>query len=210
MVSSRLTAELLDTDPVSGKSRGLVATVRRVARAMNRSKLGYSIIGATALSVRGLPRMTVDIDLVVMLDEAEQAIRALSDARLQATTPVGSASAPESMIVFVDPLTQVEVDLLNAAGEPEATAIEHATETRVFGVTAKVATLESLLLLYLYSNEPKHLGDFASIVRSGKADLTMAERTLAELHPPMLATWQRRVDEARSPAPAPPRPPKRR
>jgi hypothetical protein len=114
------------------------------------------------------------------------------------------------MVVFVDPATEVEVDLLIAAGDPEAIACEEAQPAAVFGVQAPVATLEHLLLLYLYSNQPKHLGDFAAIVTSGRADLGVAERKLAEIHPEMLDDWRRRVRQAQQPPPAPPRPAPRR
>lgn len=78
----------------------------------------------------------------------------------------------------------------------------------MFGASAPVESLEHLLLPF-HSNQPEHLGDFASIVQSGRADLKLAERTLALMHPEMLAGWRRRVAQARAPAPAPPRPPRR-
>lgn len=84
-------------------------------------------------------------------------------------------------------------DLLVASGDPEAIAIDQGTIKQVFGVRAPVATLEHLLLLYLYSNQPKHLGDFAAIVQSKLADLARAEKLLAVMHPEMLVEWRDRV-----------------
>lgn len=170
----------------------------------------YGVIGATALAVRGLPRMTRDLDVTVLVDDGRRAIRALRAAGLRATTPTGTARDPEPMVVFVDPETRAEVDLLLAAGDPEATVIAEAPRARTFGVAVPVATLEHLLLLYLYSNQPRHLGDFAAIVQSGRADLAAAERTLARLHPEMLPEWRERVRGAKSPPPAPARPRPRR
>ena len=198
------------TDPISGRRRGLAATVRRALGALGAADLPFCVIGATALAVRGLPRMTRDLDVAVMLDDAPRAWEALLGAGLQASTPLGTLDDPESMVVFVDPKTRVEVDLMVAAGDPEATAIDNAENAEVFGVRAPVATLEHLLLLYLYSNQPKHLGDFATIVQSKLVDLTRAERLLAVMHPEMLGDYARRVDAARSPPPPPPRPPRRR
>jgi len=124
--------DVLLLDPVTGGRTGLDVTVRRALAALKASGAPFCVVGATALAVRGLPRMT--------------------------------------------------------------------------RVQAPVATLEHLLLLYLYSNQPKHLGDFAAIVISGRADLGAAERKLADIHPEMLPEWRRRVQEARQPPPAPPRP----
>ena len=77
--------------------------------------------------------------------------------------------------------------MLVAAGDPEATVIADAPPANVFGVKAPVAMLEHLLVMYLYSNQPRHLGDFAAIVLSGKADLSKAERSLRDMHP----SWAR-------------------
>ena len=198
--------DLLVTHPVTGRNTGLTRTVRKALGAMNRAQIPYCVVGATALAVRGLPRMTRDLDLVVMVDDAERAVGALEGAKLRAETPVGSPGDPEPMIVFVDPATAVEVDLLVAAGDPEATVCDEAPSALVFGTDAPVATLEHLLLLYLYSNQPKHLGDFAAIVQSERADLGLAERKLADMHPEMLVEWKRRVEAALRPPPAPVRP----
>jgi len=202
--------DLLVTDPVTGKRTGLAGTVRRVVREMRRADVRYCVIGASALAVRGFPRMTRDLDLVVMLDDATAAWAALEGAGLVASTPTGTPEDPESMVVFVDPKTKVDVDLLVAAGDPEATVLEQATDAQLFGARARVAELEHLLLLYLYSNQPKHLGDFATIARSGKADLARVERLVRETHPEMLPDLAERLRQARHPEPAPKRPPPRK
>lgn len=201
--------DLLVTDVRTGRTTGLARTVRRALASLAEARVPHVVIDATALAVRGLPRMTRALDVAVMIDDGAAAIDALRDAGLRATMPTGTAEDPEPMIVFVDPRTHVEVDLLIAAGDPEATAIDQASPVAVFGARAPVATLENLLLLYLYSNQPKHLGDFAAIVQSGRADLARAERTLALMHEEMLGEWRARVKQALAPAPSPARPPPR-
>jgi hypothetical protein len=198
--------DLLVTNPVTGKTTGLTRTVRNALRSLRTARVPHCVIGATALAVRGLPRMTGDLDIVVMRDAAQDAIRALRGAGLRPATPTGTSEDPEPMIVFVDPKTNVDVDLLVAAGDPEATVCEQAPIGTVFGVKAPVASLEHLLLLYLYSNQPKHLGDFAAIVTSGTADLRAAEQLLAQMHQEMIPEWRRRVRAAQAPPPAPRRP----
>lgn len=200
--------DLLETDPVTGKKTGLARTIRKALKAIRTSKVRFSVIGATALAVRGLPRMSRDLEVVVMIDDADAAIAALRQAGLRALTPTHDDDEPQPMIVFVDPATDVEVDLLVAAGDPEATVIDQAELATVFGTQAPVASLEHLLLLYLYSNQPKHLGDFASIVQSGRVDLESVERTLTVMHRETLPTLRSRVKAARTPPPAPPRPPR--
>ena len=64
--------------------------------------------------------------------------------------------------------------------------------------------------MYLYSNQPRHLGDLARIVTETTVDLPAVERYLAEVHPEMLPVLHERVEMARHPAPPPLRPPRRR
>jgi hypothetical protein len=201
--------DLLVTDPVTGRTTGLTKTVRRALKAMEAARVPYCVIGATALAVRGLPRMTADLDLVVLIGDATRALSALRAAGLRSETPTGTERRREPMIVFVDPATEVEVDLLCAIGDPEATVIDAAPRTKVFGTTAPVATPEHLLLLYLYSNQPKHLGDFARIVQSGLADIGHVERMLRDMHPEMVRTFRRRIATVRWPRPSPSKPPPR-
>jgi hypothetical protein len=201
-------ADVLEIDPVTGRRTGLAAYARRALRALASKRIPHAVIGATALAVRGLPRMTRDVDIVVPLEEGLQALDALRRAGFEPTTPIDRDDL-DPMYVLVDP-TGGEVDLLVAAGEPEASILAEAPRSLVFGVRAKVATLEQLLLLYLYSNQPKHLGDFARIVTETKVDLFEVERYLSDVHPEMLGEFRQRVRAAREPKPAPPRPTRRR
>jgi hypothetical protein len=199
--------DLLVTDPVTGRTTGLARAVRAALAALRRARIPFSVVGATALSVRGLPRMTRDLDLVVRSEAALRALEALRKAGFRSATPLPrDADDLEPMYVLVHRETRVEVDLLVAFGEPERTVIEESERKQVFGASAPVARLEHLLVMYLYSNQPKHIGDFASIVQSGRADLGRAQRLLAEIHAEMLPEMKRRIQEARTPPPAPPRP----
>lgn len=198
--------DLLVLNPITGKQTGLDRTVRRALSAMRKARIPYCVIGAAALAARGLPRMTRDLDLTVREEDQPRAVAALRKAGLVSRTPAEDDGEIEPMLVFQDPETDAEVDLLAATGDPEFTVIAQAMPAAVFGLRAPVATLEHLLLMYLYSNQPRHWGDFASIVQSGRADLKAAERLLRGMHAEMMGLWRKRVKEAQSPPPAPARP----
>ena len=121
--------------------------------------------------------------------------------------PPSYADQSDPMIVLVDPTHVVEVDVLIAAGNPEALIISTAPRAKIFGAMAPVATLEQLLLLYLYSNQPRHLGDFASIVQFPGVNLAEATRMLAEIHPEMLKVFRKRIKACQN-IPAAPRKPR--
>lgn len=199
--------DVLEVDAVTGRRIGLAAFARRALRALKLAKVPYAVIGAAALAARGLPRMTRDLDVVVLMEDAFAALAALERAGLHSVTPVRRREDPEPMYVLSG--RGGEVDLLVAAGEPESTVVAEAPRARLFGTTARVATLEHLVLMYLYSNQPRHLGDLARIVTETKVDLGAVERYLAEVHPEMLPVLRERVRAAKQPPPPPPRPKRR-
>jgi hypothetical protein len=202
-------ADVVEVDPVTGRATGLAAYSRRALRALASGKVPHALVGAAALAVRGLPRMTRDLDVVVLIEDAFAALDALGRAGFRSLTPVRQDEDPEPMYVLRDSKGN-EVDLLVAAGEPESTIVAEAPTATAFGVRAPVATLEHLVLMYLYSNQPRHMGDLARIVTETTVDLAAVERFLAEVHPEMLAVLRERVRAARHPAPPPPRPRRRR
>ena len=189
---------------MTGKTTSFAADSRKALRALVRAEVPFAVIGATALAARGLPRMTRDLDLVVTTDDAWGALDALEAAGFTSLSRVDRAHAPEAMYVLTKGSS--EVDLLVASGEPESTVIAEATRTPVFGVEAPTATLEQLVLMYLYSNQPRHQGDLARIVVEKDVDLAAVERYLAEVHVEMLPVLRERVHAARNPPPAPARP----
>lgn len=166
------------------------------------------MIGAAALAVRGLPRMTKDLDVVVTTDDAWAALDALEAAGFRSVAPVDREDEPESMYVLTH--GPAEVDLLVAAGEPESTVVAEAKVAVLFGVRAPVATLEHLVLMYLYSNQVRHQGDLARIVTETDIDLGAVERYLDDVHPEMLPVLRARIEAARHPPMAPARPTRRR
>jgi hypothetical protein len=201
-------ADILDLVVATGRRTGIAAAARRALNALNRARVPYAVIGATALAVRGLPRMTRDLDVVVVTEDAHVALGALTKAGFVATPPVEPEREPEAMYVLER--RGAEVDLLVASAEPESTVVAEAKKAEVFGVQAPVAGLEHLVLMYLYSNQVRHFGDLARIVTQTDVDLLAVERYLAEVHSEMLPVLRDRVHAARNPPEAPQRPARRR
>jgi hypothetical protein len=176
--------EILEVDPITGKRTNFALLVRQTLRALNAADVSFAVVGPVALAVHGFPRMSETLDVVVAAEHALYGRRALK--------------------------RRQRVNVLVASAEPESTVVAEAKRAEVFGVRAPVATLEHLVLMYLYSNQPRHLGDLARIVTETQVDLSAVERYLAEVHPEMLAVLRDRVRAARNPPPEPKRPPRRR
>ena len=199
-------ADLLEVNPVTGRQTGLAADARRALRALKLAAVPHAVIGAAALAARGLPRMTKDLDIAVLVEDAFRALDALRRAGFRSVTPINRAAEPDAMYVLRHGRAGVEVDVHVASGEPESTVVADATPARVFGAAAPVATLEHLVLMYLYSNQPRHFGDLARIVTETDVELGAVDRYLADVHPEMLPVLVERVRAARHPLPPPPRP----
>jgi hypothetical protein len=176
--------ELADLDLVTGRRTGVPAAMRTALVSLRNAKIRYALVGAVALGVRGLPRMTRELEVIVSPESALAAHEALERNR----RVVG------------------KVDVVVAVAEPETTVLLEAAPERVLGVTVRVASLEHLLLMHLYSKQSEHIGDFARIVNESKVNLKRVEAWLKEEHPEMLSTFRRRVKDAQEPPEAPPRP----
>src|SRR5690242_3969129 len=111
-------ADLLETDPVTGRRTGLAVQARRALRALKLAMVPHAVIGAAALAARGLPRMTKDLDIVVVTDDAFTALNCLRKVGFRSVTPIKESEPPEAMYVLTHQGS--EVDLLVAAGEPES------------------------------------------------------------------------------------------
>ena len=79
-------SDVFDTDPVTGKQTGLTRTIRRILKVLEGTGVRYAVIDATALAVRGLPRMTRDLDRTVMIDDGPTVIDTLCRAGLKTVT----------------------------------------------------------------------------------------------------------------------------
>jgi hypothetical protein len=216
--------DILEIDIVTGKRTSFAVQARKALRALKKSDVPFAVIGATALAARGLPRMTRDLDVVVTTDDAWvaigrragstpalspfESIDALEEAGFSSVASLDRSKEAEAMYVLT--AGSSEVDLLVASGEPESTVVAEATEASVFGVRVPVATLEQLVLMYLYSNQVRHQGDLARIVTDTDVELAAVERYLADVHPEMLPVLRERVHAARNPPAPPPRPKRRR
>ena len=203
-------ADILEYDVVTGRKTGFPRFVAKALEVLAEAEVPFGVIGAMALAVRGLPRMTRDLDVVVMVEDAYAALDALERAGFRSVTPIDRTEEPEPMYVLESNDPRGEIDVLVAASEPESTVIAEAKPADVYGVKVPVASLEHLLLMYLYSNQPKHLGDFARIVTESEVDLLGVESFLGDVHPEMLPVFRARVLAARTPPPAPPKPPRKR
>jgi hypothetical protein len=147
--------------------------------------LRSALIGGLAVSLRGQPRMTVDVDLVV-LASVDEALRLVADL---ATTPFDPLFPGVEEVVakaFILPLrhrqTLIRVDLAIGMSGFEQEAVARATPVMIGAVSIPVVSIEDLLVMKALAGRPQDDEDIRGLVatRQGTIDwracLTLAER----------------------------------
>src|ERR1043166_889871 len=124
--------DIVVVDPVTGRDSGLSKTIRRGIKTLKSASLQFCVVDAIALAVRGFPRMTREFKIAILAIDAKHAISAFRKGGFRSITPADESDDSDPMVVFEDPVTRMEVDLLIAAGNPEALIISTAPRARVF------------------------------------------------------------------------------
>ena len=147
----------------------------RVARAFDRTRVPYALVGGYAVALHGAVRGTVDVDLVIRLREGDfvRAERALKSLGLQPRLPVTAAEVfryREEYIrnrnltawSFVNPALPSEiVDVILT----EDLARMKVRKIKVGRQTVRVASIEDLVRMKRASGRPQDLEDIEALRR---------------------------------------------
>ena len=129
--------------------------------------IGAALIGGLAVSLRGQPRMTVDVDLVILAD-VEQAlwlVRDLGDTPFEPLFPGVEDVVARSFILPVrHRTTGVRVDLALGLSGFERQAIARATTVVVGSAKVPVVTVEDLLVMKALAGRPQDEQDIRGLV----------------------------------------------
>ena len=196
----------------------LQSTLRDIAAFLNAQSVDFAMIGGLAVSVRGEPRLTTDVDVVIAVDVegALELLRQLPSSRFDVPFQGVDEVVRKS---FILPLRHNEtgtiVDLSIGLTGFERQAIARATLANLMGVVVPVLTAEDLLVMKALANRPRDAEDARQLVlRQGdaldwKRVMDVAEQLetdLAEDLVPRLWTLRREAsqkqlgDGAREPA----------
>jgi hypothetical protein len=174
-------------------------TLGDLARALARAGVPYMVIGGLAVLVRGVPRLTRDVDVVVGCPPAEvgRLVRALRP-EFEPLVEDPEAFAADTMVVPVAGVDGTRVDIILAGLPFEHDAIARAKPEVLGGVTIRVCTAEDLILMKIVSDRPKDREDVAGLLRAraGEMDLPMLDRIVAGIAADLeddgiLESWRR-------------------
>jgi len=145
----------------------LQATLADAIDFLTEQKVAYALIGGLAASLRGEPRVTVDVDLVISAD-VEGALQLLKSIEKSPLTPLFEGVEDVVCQAFILPLlhrtTAVKVDLAIGLSGFEQQLIQRATLVDLAGQAVRLATAEDLLVMKLLAGRPRDHQDAAGIV----------------------------------------------
>lgn len=142
-------------------------TLADVVDILARAHMRFALIGGLAVTVRGEPRVTADVDLVLGIDVE----RALELVKHLSGTPLRPLFAGVDELVqtaLLLPLrherTRIKVDLAIGLSGFEHQVIARATCVPLAGREVPVATAEDLILMKLLASRPRDTSDIDGIV----------------------------------------------
>jgi len=153
-------------------------------------QLPYCVTGSVAASVYGEPRLTADIDVVLLMRSADiPALRAAfpeAEYYIPPDQDIAAAIARGGMFNLVHHASQFKADIYLAARDPlHAWALTHRRRIDVLGDGAWIAPPEYVVLRKLqYFREggsDKHLRDIRYIVAATPLDRAFLESHIARL-----------------------------
>lgn len=151
----------------------LLQTLRDIADFLKSQNVDHALIGGLAAAVRGEPRSTLDVDLIVACDVQRclELIGALEGSQFR---PLFAGVREVVETAFILPLehrhTSVKVDLALGLTGFEQNAIRNATLVHFEGIPVAVVSAEDLILMKTLAGRPRDTDDVAKIVlRQGDA-----------------------------------------
>ncbi len=125
------------------------------------------IIGGVAASLLGRPRVTRDIDALVLLDEADWA-RFLATGEqfgFEPRRPDALDFAQQARVLLVQHARSgIDVDIVFGALPFEAEAVANAVWVDVVGIRLPLATPEDLIIMKAVAHRPRDLGDIEAVL----------------------------------------------
>lgn len=161
-------------------------TLADVVRWLRENYVDHALIGALAISARGNPRATADVDLVVAIDtqRALDLVAALESSDFQPLfTNVQDVVEQAFILPLLHRETKVKVDLSIGLSRFEQRAVARADVQNVLGTQVPVATAEDLIIMKSLAGRPQDEQDIRGLAMTlgEQLDWEYCERTATDL-----------------------------
>jgi hypothetical protein len=148
-------------------NESLRTTLADVVAFLESNGVAYALVGGLAVSARGQPRVTVDVDMILGTD-IDSALRLAENLEITKFKPLFDDVATIVQQAFILPLrhrqTNVKVDLAIGMSGFEQQAIARAQVMDAAGTKVRVATSEDLLVMKVLAGRPQDEQDLQGLV----------------------------------------------
>lgn len=164
----------------------LQTTLADVEEFLTRNQVRHALVGGLAVALRGQPRATIDVDMILAMDVDD----ALALVHRLPASPFLPLFADIDEVVQVSLLlpvrhrdTGIKVDLAIGLSGFERQAIERAQLCDVASTKIPVATAEDLIIMKSLAARPRDQQDLAGLVvaQANSLDWSYCERVAREL-----------------------------
>jgi hypothetical protein len=143
-----------------------------IYRALNRREANYLVIGGIAVGLHGIPRVTMDIDILIepTLDNCRKALQALDEAGLKMAGDV----APEVVLetTMYSFMGDVNVDILCGARASDFNDMwKNRTVKQVRDVKIDIISIEDLIETKRHLDRPKDKEDIEMLEKIQRGEL---------------------------------------
>ena len=142
-------------------------TLADAAKVLEARGIRFALIGGLAVSLRGQPRMTVDVDLVILAD-VDQALRLVQELDSTPFEPLFPGVEDVVARSYILPLrhraTGIRVDVAIGMSGFEQQAVLRATQVMIGDVRVPVVAVEDLLVMKALAGRPQDEQDIRGLV----------------------------------------------
>lgn len=145
--------------------------IKNIAKALDREKLPYMLIGGQAVLLYGRPRLTKDIDITLGIDvENYTEIERLCDKLKLNIIPKNIKSFVEETKVLpaADAKSKIRVDFIFSSTSYERQAIKRTKAIRIKGHLVKFAAVEDVIIHKMFAGRAIDIEDVKSILIKGE------------------------------------------
>jgi hypothetical protein len=162
----------------------LQAALADVMKWLDASHIPSMVIGGVASSMLGRPRLTQDVDALVLLPEGEWA-KALSSANNHGIVPriedpLGFARRSR-MLLLTHTSSNIDIDIALGGLSFEIEALDRSQTHEMNGFSLRLPTVEDLLIMKAFAHRPKDMEDIKGLLDANPdADLDIVRQWVRE------------------------------
>ena len=164
---------------------GLSEALSAVSGWLSAANVGFAIVGGLAASLHGRPRVTKDVDVVVIAED-DQWVPLLKRAAKWRLVPriddaLEFAKTTRVLLLKHEP-TRIEVDVSFGMLPFEVELVSRAESTKIGQLRFPLASAEDIVVMKALALRPRDVADIEGIVESVKSlDLARIRATVAQL-----------------------------